>query len=63
MTVRIPLGPQSVARLRIMDSTAALAVADGTMKARPCQAEVVSIERIVPRCLPSIHRFPAASVQ
>jgi len=46
-----------------MESSPALAVAEGTMKALPCQVEVASIERIVPRCLPSIHRLPAAIVQ
>ena len=63
MTVRMPLGPHSVAKLRIIESTPALAAADGTMNALPCQALLVSIERIVPLRLPSIHRLPAARVQ
>src|SRR5438874_1765168 len=40
-----------------------LAIADGTVKARPVMVEVERMESTTPLCLASIQRFPAASVQ
>jgi len=41
--VRIPLGPHSTARLLVMASTPALAIADGTVKGAPISADTVRI--------------------
>src|SRR6202790_5872631 len=59
----MPLGPHSTARLLVIASTADLAMADGTVKARPVMVEVERILRTTPLCPASIQRLPAASVQ
>src|ERR1700737_5068793 len=62
-TVRTPFGPHSTARLLVIARMADLAIADGTVKARPVMVEVDRIESTTPLCLASIQRLPAASVQ
>ena len=62
--VRIPLGPHSTARLLVMASTPALAIADGTVKAAPISADTVRIDiTTLLRSPASIQRRPAATVQ
>src|SRR2546422_8210556 len=62
--VRIPLGPHSTARLLVMASTPALAIADGTVKGAPISADTVRIDiTTLLRSPASIQRRPAATVR
>ena len=50
-TRRIPLGPHSTARLRIMARWADFAIAEGTVKARPVMVDVDKMPSATPgRC-------------
>ena len=46
----------------VMACTAALLIAEGTVKGPPFQIQVVRMERIEPRCPPAIQRRPTAWV-
>src|SRR6201996_8155923 len=62
-TRRTPLGPHSTARLLVIANTADLAIADGTVKARPVMVEVERMLSTTPLWPASIQRLPAPSVQ
>src|SRR3954447_20121030 len=60
---RMPFGPHSTARLRVIATIPALAAAEGAVKADPVNEGVVATLRTVPGRPAWIHRFPHATVQ
>ena len=56
-------GPHSTARLRVIASTPAFAMADGTVNAAPVSADSVRTDSTEPARPSAIQRRPAPSVQ